>query len=439
MSEASSSRISDGARESIAAMPHRLAPTTSPRAPRCVAVLALALLAGCGSDDDATRDAGPTVDASAPPDAPTTDAAASPDDDAGAGAGYASLGLGYRHSCAITTGGTAQCWGSNALGQAGLPETGAAVSTPADVQELGAVVAIAGGEDHSCAVLEDGSVACWGENSDGQLGRGTTSVGSSVPATIAGLTGVTAIALGASHSCALAGGAVHCWGANGFGQLGDATTTDRAAPVTVPGISGAIAIGAGDYHSCAVLAGGGVRCWGLNTDGQLGDGTTENRTAPVEVTGVTGVLELDGGQGFTCARTATSVSCWGAGDAGQLGDGSSGDRPTAAPVPGITGALGIAAGSRHACARLADGTARCWGYGARGQLGDGSDISGLPVIRRTPVSVMDLDDVAVIAAGGSHTCALGASGAAYCWGDDAAGQLGDEASGAQSTPVAVEP
>ncbi|UJR86133.1 RCC1 domain-containing protein [Sandaracinus amylolyticus] len=414
-----------------------MAHTTLP-ARRWAALLALALVAGCGSDDDAPGDAGPGLDASAPPDSGATDASAPPDDDAGATSGYASLGLGYRHSCAITTDGTAQCWGSNAIGQAGLPETGSTVSTPADVQELGAVVAIAGGEDHSCAVLEDGSVACWGENSDGQLGRGTTSVGSSVPATIASLTGVTAIALGASHSCALAAGAVHCWGANEFGQLGDGTTTERAAPGAVPGISGAIAIGAGDYHSCAVLAGGAVRCWGLNTDGQLGDGTTTNRPEPVEATDVTGVVELDGGQGFTCARTATSVTCWGAGDAGQLGDGSSGDRPTAAPVPGITGALGIAAGSRHACARLADGTARCWGYGARGQLGDGSDLSGLPVIRRTPVSVMELDDVSVIAAGGSHTCAL-AGGRAYCWGDDAAGQLGDEASGAQATPVQVEP
>lgn len=429
-------------------MPSRRAlDVSSPSAARCTLLALVTLLAACdgprdGEEDAAVRsDAGP-LDAGAA-DAASPDAASpdggTPDDDAGAGLGYTALGLGYRHSCAVTSEGVARCWGSNFTGQLGRTPTGASLGSPGDVEDLEGVVAISGGENHSCALLDDGSLTCWGDDADGQLGRGGAGFGAHPPAIVAGLSGVTAVACGGDHTCALADGRVYCWGANDFGQLGDGTTTDRAAPVEVAGVTGAVALGAGDFHSCAATA-GGVRCWGLNTDGQLGDGTTTNRSEPVDVMGATGVVELDGGGGFTCARSDAGVLCWGAGDAGQLGDGSSGDRSSAALVTGSAGALGIAAGSRHACARFADGAARCWGYNARGQIGDGADLSGLPGMRRTPVMVVGLADVSAIAAGGSQTCAI-ARGSVYCWGDDSAGQLGngDGSSGDQSTPAEVLP
>ncbi len=409
-----------------------------------IALAPLVLLAACDSAAP-LEDAGERADASSAHDAGDLDAG--PSDagrsdagmqDAGGEDGYASLGLGYRHSCAITSEGVARCWGSNFDGQLGRPETGVSLPAPGDVEGLGTAVMIAAGQNHSCAVLADGSVACWGDDTNGQLGRGATGGSSSAPVTVAGLSGATAGACGAFHSCALAGGVVRCWGANGFGQLGDGTMEDRSSPTEVTGIADAIALGVGEYHSCAVLAGGELRCWGMNGDGQLGAGSMTHRSEPVRVTGVGGVLEVVGGYGFTCARTSGGVSCWGTSSVGQLGDGTSGVRPTPGPVP-VTGALGIAAGSVHACARLADGTARCWGYNADGQLGDGSDISGLPVIRRIPVAVMALTGVRTIAAGSSHTCAIVEGGAAFCWGDDDAGQLGDEGSGSQSVPVEVQP
>ncbi len=208
-------------------------------------------------------------------------------------AGLSSLALGARHGCFIARGGRVSCFGdddSNQLGtfvasNAGKPKPG-----PKPTSRLVAVKGIEGatvlalGARHACAVVDGGSVRCWGSNAKGQLGDGTTTARTE-SVVVAGLADVTALALGAEYSCALvAGGGVKCWGDNAHNQLGDGTTTAHPSPVDVSGLSGAKSISAAHgAHTCVTLNDGEVRCWGTNHLGELGDGTLDDRGAPVGV------------------------------------------------------------------------------------------------------------------------------------------------------------
>ncbi len=305
--------------------------------------------------------------------------------------------LGNEHTCALAQAGGLQCWGANYYGQLG-DGTMTSRLTPVHVSGLTQVRTAAAGGSHTCAVSEGGGVKCWGWNSYGQLGDGTTSFRVR-PVDVAGLSsGVQAVVAGAGHTCALTeGGGLKCWGDNTYGQLGDGTTNQHNTPVDVFGLaSGVRAVSAGYWHTCALTEDGAMQCWGYNYDGQLGDGTTTQRTTPVYVSGLNaGVRAIAAGGGHTCALLENGAGlCWGWNGYGQLGDGTWMDRHTPVEVIGLgSDAHAITAGSVHTCVLTTSGGGRCWGRNGQGQLGDGTGIDSA-----RPVNVQGLGNGALATA-----------------------------------------
>ena len=334
-----------------------------------------------------------------------------------------SVALGGEHSCALLADETVKCWGRNTRGQLGN-STLRNTRTPISVVG-GGMAAISAGLEHTCSVTTSNfpvrlpRAYCWGKNNMGQLGNGTLEH-SNVPTEVMGLGIVLSISAGKQHTCApLIDGTVKCWGKNTGGQLGNNTTTGSSIPVQVSGLTGVSAVAAGGEHTCALLTGGTVKCWGKNISGQLGNNLSNDSSIPVQVYGLTGVSALVAGSKHTCALLTTkTVKCWGNNTLGQLGNYG----PTSAipvQVSGLTGVSAVAAGGEHTCALLTDGTVKCWGKNISGQLGNNTTTGS-----QVPVQVYELADVSAVAAGGEHTCALLTNGAVKCWGKNNFAQLG---------------
>ncbi|MCT8971348.1 Ig-like domain repeat protein [Microbaculum marinisediminis] len=343
-----------------------------------------------------------------------------PVDVSGLASGVRGIDSHSKHTCALLDDGGVACWGLNDDRQTGAP-SGFYQATPVTVSGLGGPATIvATGSQFSCAALQAGGVMCWGS---GDPTPGPAAV--STPIAIGNLTErVIALAAGADHACAvIEGGAVKCWGDNSNGQLGDGNKpNDSESAITVAGLGGPAGdVAAGPGHSCAVLVAGGIACWGLNNLGQLGDGSTSYRPSPVSVSGgLTGIVAVDAGYGHTCALSGSgAVSCWGDGSLDQLGHGSATGSAVPVTPSGLTGGVAaLATGEFHSCVIMQDGTARCWGYNNDGQAATGNTNAAAVPLAAGGYAVGDLRGYSVATvsttalSGGARTITAAYPGAA---------------------------
>jgi alpha-tubulin suppressor-like RCC1 family protein len=359
--------------------------------------------------------------------------------------------VGHNHTCALTTTGTMACWGYGEHGELGSVIAGSesavlhhVLRAPTKIEGLTGVTDFDTFSQHGCAVVGDGTVSCWGVNSSGQLGDGTTST-QMTPVKVAGLSGITSVRTGCDFSCALTStGGVKCWGANDFQQLGVRThiTTNpqgqessdpSLTPLDVPGLtSGVASIAAGCFHACAVMATGALKCWGRNSSGQVGqvietDPQTSTKRewidSPTDVPQLSGVTEAALMGDSSCALTMSGgMKCWGSQADGLLGNGIADDgslQITPVDVTGLTSGVTALGGT---CA-IAGGSVKCWSSNlGNGAMGNGTDGAG--ATSTVPVSVTGISN-AVQVSSGDQSCAVTADGAIKCWGTNEFGQLGN--------------
>ena len=319
--------------------------------------------------------------------------------------GGGKLAAAFRHTCAIKSDVTLNCWGYNSSAQLGSGDRNS-YWTPNPVAGLTGVTAVATGSNDTCAIHGGGNLSCWGN----------TSV--LLPAAVAGYTGVQAVAVGATHKCFItSAGNVRCAGNNSAGQLGDGTGTSNPAPVLViaaangANIGNVVALAAGANHTCALITGGNVLCWGAVTQ--------SNSAVPMPA--VSTAVALAAGEGAPCVLLADgTVQCWAGAAAGTPPQ----------TVAGLSGVTSLAIGSQHACAVLGDTRVKCWGTGL---MGNGNVSETQP----TPQFVGGLTGVRALAAGFQHTCALRNDRSMVCWGSNNEGQLGTGDTASRTTPSAV--
>ncbi len=292
------------------------------------------------------------------------------------------LSAGWDEACAVLSGGSVDCWGTNGDILGANPVVVSSVSDAIAVGE--------GGEEEGCAVVSGGSVECWGG----------TVLSEAKP--LSGVSNAVAVSVGklSYEGCVvLSDGGVDCWGDESYGDFGDGTRTGSSStPVAVSGISTAVAVGVGYDYACALLSGGTVECWGFNAGGGLGTPTEApgiESDVPVPVTGITDATAIGVGGAACAVLSDGKVQCWGDNAEGELGDGTfTGPETcfyacsrTPVTVSGLSTAVGVSVGGQVACANLSDGNVECWGANSEGQLGNGTTTnSDVPVLAGPLVS-----------------------------------------------------
>jgi alpha-tubulin suppressor-like RCC1 family protein len=349
---------------------------------------------------------------------------------------FLSVGAGYVHTCGIATDGAILCWGNGTSGQLGNGDANSWAAYPAAVLGGRAYRVLGVGRFHACGVTTVGEAFCWGSNPHGAIGDGSHQNVRSVPTPVAGGVTFAALALGDGITCGVAAssGAAYCWGYSGSGQLGNGTREERNAPTAVAGGLAFRSVQPGFLVTCGITTGGTAYCWGAT--GFLGTGRSDLSTVPVAVSGLASPTAILGaGNVHSCASAPGSLVCWGGNSWGQLADGTTADRFTPSAAAAGLDVQALAAGiGDHSCALDGAGAAFCWGQNFSGQLGDGTtSLTANPTAR----AVSGGFAFRRVAAGFMHTCALTAAGAAYCWGRNSGGELGDSTRAAAAVPQPV--
>ncbi len=337
------------------------------------------------------------------------------------------LASGLDTSCAVTSAGEVACWGMEVgwwdIAWSNSHQRGTYALSPLLVDGVSGAVAVSQTSDsRGCAVLEDGRVQCWGDNSFGALGNGMVNppFAYQAPVFVSGISTATAVVSTFEHGCALlSGGGVQCWGFNVNGSLGDGTRNNSANPITVPGVTTAVAMAGGESgtggSTCVLLGDQSVRCWGvINCTVDVPDQQCVPHP-PTTITGLSGAKKIfvaayhrDQPRGCAVLQDDT-VACW-PNAQGNL---------AASPETSVKSVVSLAIGDRYTCALLHDATVACWGANDFGQLGNGTTVAA-------PLGVvLGLSDVVEVSAGNDHTCARLSNGGIRCWGHNLSGQLGD--------------
>ena len=368
--------------------------------------------------------------------------------------GVVRFSIGNSFGCAMPGDGSLKCWGSNNYGQIGDGTGNSPQLKPVRPINLEGANTIDSGGLHSCAILGDGSLKCWGDNRYGQAGpdngetctpRGTTISCAKTPIVPDLGEGRTAkmVSAGGRHTCAILNdNSLACWGKGDAGQLGTGDTGNLDTPAVVDlGKDRTVKmISVGDNHTCAILDDDSLKCWGENSDGQLGHGDTDDRgdesgemgdnLSAVNLGADKSAKMVSAGSVHTCAiLNDDTLKCWGGNAYGQLGYGDN----TGRNVPEATSAINLGAertaqavstGIFHTCAILDDNTLKCWGGNAYGQLGYGDDTDRNAPEATATVDFGDVRAVKDVSVGSGHSCALMDDDSLMCWGANNHGQLG---------------
>jgi len=346
---------------------------------------------------------------------------------------------GLDHTCVVRSTGDVLCWGNNATGQLGTGRIGAFERQPRPVASLVGAVALVAGNGHTCALLSDRNVSCWGDGIASptlmslvrdvvEIGAGGNRVcarrssgpvacwsvsANPTPRDVPGTDGAEQLFVGPTHNCVLVNGRAQCWGSDADGQITGRGGPTIAQPRPIP-LSAVKELALGEGHTCARTEQGQVQCWGLRDGGRLGDGRIEGgRSGPTAVAGLGDATTIVAGAAFTCAsKRQGGVVCWGSNVGSALGSGRPGptDSGAFASPTGVTEAREVAAGDGFACALSQSGNVQCWGRNDDGQLGRPAAPNG------GPMPVPGLNGITALSAGEKHVCAVSRNGGVVCWG-----------------------